>query len=149
MAIVLSPDVERRRDEIRRLVADGTAAGLCPPLNALLQVMMGGERASADDDPALRAMFRRDALHLGIALSIEPRIFAIQQEQLARRRGVVPPHAPRLAQHQRPALRPARFSLRCIRFMKKDLQRLRPVVTGFHALEKTVQTGIGGKRRNR
>jgi hypothetical protein len=33
--------------------------------------------------------------------------------------------------------------------MEKDLKRLRPVISGFHAFQQTIHAGIAGKYRHR
>ena len=52
-------------------------------------------------------LFGCDALYLGIALGIEPRVFAVEQEELSGGRGVVPAHAAGLEQQRVP------LSVRC------------------------------------
>ena len=80
-------------------------------------------------------------LYLGVALGIEPRVFSVQQEELSRRRGVVPAHAAGLAQQKRAALL-AVHAQAGIALRKAGLERMQLVVVLVDALGERVGIGV-------
>ena len=62
---------------------------------------------------------------------------------------VIPPHAPGLAQCQRPALHLLAHAGPQILFIKKDLKSSSAVVADFDPVEQGIQVGIGAERRHR
>ena len=73
--------------------------------------------------------------------------FAIGQEQLSRRSGVLPAHASGLTQEQRSGLGLPGLPLRRISFTEGKLQGLSVIIMILYGFENLRQAGIGGKRR--
>jgi len=78
------------------------------------------------------------ALHLRLSRRVEPGVFAVEQEDLARRRRIIPSHAAGLEQQQIPAFG-AMHSQAFVALGKARLERMKLVVMAVHALGEVVR----------